>query len=87
MYWFGNQVLWVSENPFKRVGTMLGHVLLNVGDVVFAFGSLRFESNCSERSALDDLHFLDHLTGGRCQGWSSVVKVAQDVAALHVDEY
>ena len=72
MKFFGDQMLWVREKPFEHVGTMLGHVLLDAGDVVFAFGSLRFESNRSERSALEDLHFLDQLTSGRCQGWSAV---------------
>ena len=76
---FGNQLFWVRENPFEHVGTMLSHVLLDAGDVVFAFGS--------ERSALEDLHFLDQLTSGRCQGWSAVGEVAQDVASVHFDEY
>ena len=65
----------VRENPFERVSIMLGHVLLDAGDVVFTFGSLRLESNCSERSALEDLHFLDYLTSRKCLGWSAVGKV------------
>ena len=46
------------ENPFERVSTMLGHVLLDAGDVVSAFGSLRFDANRSESSALKDLYFI-----------------------------
>ena len=32
------------ENSFERVSTMIGHVLFDTGDVVFAFGSFRFDA-------------------------------------------
>ena len=53
MDWFSfvDQVLRVTENPFERVGTMLGHVLLDVGDIVLVLGSIRFDADCSECSA------------------------------------
>ena len=60
------------------VGTILGLALFDAADVVLAFGSIRFDANCSESSTLENFHFLDHLACG--QGWGAVGKVTQDEA-------